>query len=161
MDVYTSIAALASTYEDLNNALLSDPCTTTYDQVYRQENYRDAYEKLKEAGVENFAIQTVADSVSEKVFSRLRGLIRENIRIYGTRKTDFSSIGFDKLYSIWDTYLFGDQRALLVHDRETITNYPYPTERERELLLQENRVELNNLDNERDAYRKELLHDYL
>lgn len=111
------------------------------------------YERLKEANIESVALKIIADSVSEKVLNRLRGLIADNIRMYEARGEDFGGIGFDKLYQLWEDYLFADKRALLLHDRETITDYPYPTEQERKLLLEENRRDINELDNERNELR--------
>ncbi len=153
-DLHTVIAELAGLYDDLNGRWANDPCATDFYQVYRQREYREVYERLKEANIESVALKIIADSVSEKVLSRLRGLIANNIQIYEARQDDFDGIGFDKLYQLWEDYLFADKRALLLHDRETIADYPYPTERERKLLLEENRRDMNALDNERSELRR-------
>ncbi len=153
-DIHTVIAELAGLYDDLNGRWANDPCATDAYQVYRQKEYRDAYERLKEKNIESIVLKIIADSVSEKVLGRLRGLIADNIRIYEARREDFNGIGFDKLYQLWEDYLFADKRALLLHDRETIADYPYPTERERKLLLEENRRDMNALDNERNEFRR-------
>lgn len=82
-------------------------------------------------------------------------MLLENIRICEECEDTFRRLDLGAVYVAWDNQLFGEKRALILRDRETITDYPYPTEREREQLLQENRVELNDLDNERSNYRKE------
>lgn len=105
--------------------------------------------------MEHLAVRLVAESVSDKVLTRLRDLLRENIRISEIRNDTFKSVCFKRLYSVWEDYLYVDKHMLLLRDREIITDYPYPTEREREQLLRENREELTILDNERYRYRQE------
>jgi hypothetical protein len=152
------IANLSSLYEELNNRWLNDTCSVSVYQVSRQKEYHDFHEKLKSTNIESLALRVITDSVNEKVLSRLRNLIAENIRIYETRHDDFNQIDFDKLYPLWEKHLFGNKRALLLKDKETIKDYPYPTEQERKLLLEENQFDLNQLDNERsELYRTESL----
>lgn len=156
MNINIAITRLASTYEELNKYWGNDTCAADVYQAYRQKRYRDVYEQLKGVNIESIAIKIIADSVSDKVLSRLRGLIQENIQIYETRKSEFESIEFDKLYRLWEDYLFGDKRELLLRDKEMIKDYPYPTERDREILLKENQRDINELDNERsDLYRSD------
>ncbi len=157
MDIYTTIADMAALYQTLNEHLTFDPCRPTYEQVYRQEVYRDAYTRLQATDMERLAVCLVAESVDEKVLMRLRVLLRDNIRICEERKDTFRNLDFCAVYASWENHLFGDKRALILRDRATITNYPYPTEREREQLLRENRAELDALDDERRRYRQENL----
>lgn len=81
-----------------------------------QKEYRDVYERLKEVNIESVALKIIADSVNEKVLSRLRGLLAENIGMYETRCDDFNGIRFDELYQLWEDRLFADKRALLLKD---------------------------------------------
>ncbi len=155
MDICATIAELVALYRSLNEQLTFDPCRSTYDQVYRQETYREAYARLQTTDMEHLVVRLVAESVSDKVLTRLRDLLRENIRICEIRSDAFRNVCFKELYAVWEAYLYADKRSLILRDREIITNYPYPTEREREQLLRENREELAALDNERHSYRKE------
>jgi len=154
LDIHTAIAELTGLYDNLNKRFGCDPCSTDVYQVSRQREYRDALEQLKGAYVESIALKIIAGSVNENILSRLRGLIRKNIQIYENRREDFNSIDFDKLYSLWEDHLFGNKRALLLKDKETIKDYPYPAERERESLLKENQQDINELYNERSELRK-------
>jgi len=154
-DIYTSITELAAVYETLNERLESDPCTTDAYQVYRQQTYRDACAALQAMPVEPIALRLIAEGISERVLTRLRNLIRENIHICETRKEFFRQVCFGDLCRLQEDYLFAGKRRLLLNDRKEIEEYPYPTEREREELLRENRAALNELDNERAAYRRE------
>ena len=155
MDIYTTIADLAALYQTLNEQLTSDPCRPTYEQVYRQEAYRDACARLQAVDMERLAVHLAAESVSDNALTRLRAQLRDTVRICEERRNTFRSLDFGAVYTAWDSHLFNEKRALILRDREIITDYPYPTEREREQLLRENRIELNDLDNERNSYRKE------
>ena len=155
LDIYTLITELATVYETLNERLKSDPCTTDAYQVYRQRAYRDACAALQAMPVEPIALRLIAEGLNDRVLTRLRDLIRENIHICETRKEFFRQVCFGDLCRLQEDYLFARKRTSLLSDRKLIEEYPYPTEREREELLRENRVELNELDNERAAYRRE------
>ena len=154
-DIYTSITELAAVYETLNERLESDPCTTDAYQVCCQQTYRDAYAALQAMPVEPIALRLIAEGISDRVLTRLRDLIRKNIHICETRKEFFRQVDFCDLCRLQEDYLFAGKRTSLLNDRKEIGEYPYPTEREREELLQENRAALNELDNERAAYRRE------
>ena len=154
-DIYTSITELTAVYETLNKCLKSDPCTTNAYQVDRQQAYRDSYVALCAVPVEQVALRLVAEGIEDRVLVRLRDLIRENIHICETRQEVFSQVDFEVLCRLQEEYLFAGKRTLLLSDRKLIEEYPYPTEREREQLLRENRSELNELDNERNRYRQE------
>ena len=154
-DIYTSITELTAVYETLNERLASDPCTTDAYQVYRQQTYRDACAALQSMPVEPIALRLITEGISDRVLTRLRNLIRENIHICETRKEFFRQVCFSDLCRLQEDYLFARKRTLLLSDRKLIGEYPYPTKREREELLRENREELNELDNERAAYRRE------
>lgn len=155
MDIYATIADLSALYRTLNDQLTFDPCRPTYKQVYRQEVYRDFYTRLQTADMELLAVRLAAESVDDKVLTRLRIQLRDTVRICEERRDAFHSLDFGVVYAAWDNHLFGEKRALTLRDREIIADYPYPTEREREQLLRENRAELNDLDSERRRYRKE------
>lgn len=154
-DIYTSITELAAVYETLNESLESDPCTTDVYQVCCQQTYRDACAALQAMPVEPIALHLIAEGINDRVLTRLRDLIRENIHICETRKEFFRQVCFSDLCRLQEDYLFARKRTLLLSDRKLIGEYPYPTKREREELLRENREELNDLDNERAAYRRE------
>lgn len=154
ININSTVAELAGLYDSVNERCSNDTCSTNVYQVYRQKEYRDAYEKLKSINIENIALTVLSNSTNEKVLSRLRILIQDNIRIYESRQEDFKNVDFEKLYPLWEDNLFGNKRAILLKDKETIKDYPYPTEREREMLLKENQQDINELDNERYELRR-------
>lgn len=150
------IANLSTLYDKLNQSWRKDTCSNDAYQVYRQKEYRSIYDSLNGINIESIIIEIIANSISDKVISRLRGLIQDNIQIYEARQEDFKRMSVDGLYNLWEEYLFGDKRAILRRDMEIIKEYPYPTEREREILIKETQKEINELDNEcNDLYRSD------
>jgi hypothetical protein len=150
--LHTTIIELASLYDTLNKRWENDTCRTDVYQVYRQEEYHDCYEKLKIANIESIILEILASSLNEKILTRLRTGIENNIRIYKTRQTDFDGIDFHTLCQFDEEHQFSEKLKLLKKDREDIQEYPYPTEQERNMLLKENQQEINRLQNERSDY---------
>lgn len=153
-DINTTIAELTSLYNNLNKRWQNDTCASDLYQSYRQSEYHEVYEKLKEYNIESLILGIIANSLDEKILVRLRTLLSNNIQIYETKQVDFSNIDFSKVYSLQEERLFADKFALLAKDREDIQNYPYPTEQERVMLLKENQKEKNLLENERIDYAR-------
>jgi hypothetical protein len=58
-DLHTVIAELAGLYDHLNGRWTVDSCATDAYQVYRQKEYREAYERLKEANIESIALKII------------------------------------------------------------------------------------------------------
>ena len=155
MDFYSSITELTVTYERLIEQLSSDPCETDASQVYYQQAYRDICVVLRSTPVVPIALRLIAEGINDRILTRLRDLIRTTIHICETRREVFGQINFGDLCRLREDYLFAGKRALLLNDQKQIGEYPYPDEKVREQLLRENRIELDGVDNERNAYHKE------
>lgn len=151
-DINTAIAKLTSLYSNLNERWQNDPCASDLYQSYRQSEYHNIFEKLKNDNIENLILGIITNSLDEKILIRLRTLLHDNTQIYETRQVDFSNIDFSKVYSLQEERLFADKFALLAKDKEDITNFSYPTEQEKVMLLKENQTEKNLLENERSEY---------
>lgn len=152
LEINTTIAGLTSIYDKLNSRWMNDPCTASIYQAFRQTEYHEAYEKLKDFDIENMVLGIITNSLDEKILIRLRNLLNDNIQIYERRQDDFASLDFHEVYTLQEERLFADKFSLLANDRETIQDYPYPSERERQMLLKENQQEKNLLENERNEY---------
>ena len=133
--INTTITELASLYDNLNKRWKNDTCASDVYQFYRQSEYHEVYEKLKEFNVENLILGMIVNSLDKKILVRLRALLYDNIQIYETRQVDFSNIDFSKVYSLHEEHLFASKFELLAKDKEDIQGYPYPSERERNMLL--------------------------
>jgi hypothetical protein len=150
----TIIAELTSIYSSLNKRWIKDPCNTNVYQSFRQEEYHEAYEKLKAVNIENVVLDIISKSLDEKILVRLRGLLAENAQIYLARQNEFSNIDFSEVFSLQEERLFSEKFALLAKDKEDIKDFPYPTEQERQMLLKENQTKKSLLENERNEYTR-------
>ena len=56
-DMNALIAELTNIYSNLNKRWSNDPCTTSVYQSFRQEEYHEAYEKLKAFNIESIEIK--------------------------------------------------------------------------------------------------------
>lgn len=163
MNLIDTISETVNVYDNLNKRWENDTCATDLYQVYRQTEYWNAFEKLKKFNIEIVILGIIANSLNEKILTRLRSLLNENVQIYEARKNNFTNIDFHKVYSLHEKHLFGDKIELLLKDKEDIQNLPYQTEQEREMLLKENQRERNVLENERSDYLRAntwILKDY-
>lgn len=151
-DINTAITELTSLYDNLNKRWQNDTCTSDLYQSYRQSEYHEVYEKLKEYNIEPLILGIITNSLDEKMLTRLHTLLHKNIQIYETRQADFSNIDFSKIYSLHEEHLFANKFALLAKDKEDISNFSYPTEQEKVMLLKENQQEKNLLENEKSEY---------
>lgn len=157
MDIHNiniAITELTSLYDNLNKRWFNDTCVSDVYQSYRQSEYYEVYENLKEYNIENLILGMIANSLDKKMLIRLCSLLYENIQIYQTKQSDFSNIDFSKVYSLHEERLFANKFELIAKDKEDISNYPYPTEQERNALLKENQTEKNLLENERSEYSR-------
>jgi len=151
-DIHTFIIELSGLYDNLNKCLQEDNCSSDLYRVFRQKEYQDVYGKLKNADIESLILGILANSLNEKILTRLRILIDVNIQIYQTRRKDFDNIDFYKVYSLQEEYLFSNKFTELLKDKEDIKNFSYPTNLEKEMLLKENQQETNQLKNQKAEY---------
>ncbi|MFA5326491.1 MAG: hypothetical protein WC384_01745 [Prolixibacteraceae bacterium] len=80
-------------------------------------------------------------------------LLKENISLYEKNKEIFVSLDY---YSLIDQSLqyYKEKKVSLEKDLKLVRTYPYPTETERQLLIDETRKELNELSGEEEKERK-------
>ncbi|MDR1884404.1 MAG: hypothetical protein LBR26_16745 [Prevotella sp.] len=162
-NIIEAISSLAEIYESLNKSWNIAPCTTDVYQVFRQTKYHETYQKLNTVNIESLVLGIITNALDEKILVRLRNLLNNNIQIYETRQNEFTSIDFHEVYSLHEKQLYAGKFELLAKDREIIQDYPYPTERERQILLKVNTTEKNLLENERSDYIRSnawMLKDY-
>lgn len=151
-DINNAITELTSIYDSLNKSWHDDKCLIDVYQVFRQKDYKELYDKLESTNLENIILGVLSNSLSERVLTRLRTLLEENIHIYTTRQEEFTTIDFHKIHSLYEKHLFDNKFALLQKDKEDIQAFTYPSEQEKEMLLKENQQEKNLLENERWEY---------
>jgi hypothetical protein len=108
-------------------------------------------------------LQIVSENHNRAVLSRLQALIKNNIKIYETKENVFNGLDFWALCRLDEQETFADRLELLQNDLKIIQENEYPTEDEKQMLLDETRMEINRLQNERADYareRKWLINNY-
>jgi len=117
-EIIENIKDLSSLYDSLNKSWQDDKCLTDTYQVFRQKDYKESYDKLKSANIENIVLGIISNSLNEKILTRLRTLLEGNIQIYETRQNEFSSLDFHNIYSLYEKHLFDNKFALLQKEKE-------------------------------------------
>lgn len=153
-EIYASILAIASLFNELNERWQNDPCSADIFQVFRQEEYQEVYEKLKAADMERIALSILDKSVNERVLTRLRKLLAKSVRIYQARQTDFDGMDFRAIYLAQEEYLFEEKLRSLRNDLNDTPEFPYPAEQGQEIFLKETRQEIIRLENEKMEYKR-------
>ncbi|GHT29026.1 hypothetical protein AGMMS49574_04620 [Bacteroidia bacterium] len=122
-DINTAITEFMSLYDNLNKRWENDTCATDLYQVYRQTEYRDVFEKLKDFNIETVVLGIIANSLNERILTRPHSLLNDNIQIYEAHKNNFTNIDFHKVYSLHEKHLSRDKIELLLKDKEDIQNF--------------------------------------
>lgn len=65
-DIKNAITELTSLYDSLNKSWQDDKCFTDTYQVFRQEDYKKLYDKLKSTNVKNIMLSILSNSLNEK-----------------------------------------------------------------------------------------------
>lgn len=151
-DINRTIAELTSLYDNVNQQWKSDPCQTDIYQSFRQEEYLKSYESLKNISFEGLMLSMLTNSLDDKILARLHSLIDDNIRIYEERHNEFSNIDLIEVLHLQAEHIFSDSLAILDNDRNIILDGEYPTEREKQRLLQENQKEKKQLESEKTTF---------
>ena len=64
-NINTTITELTSLYDNLNKRWLNDTCAPDMYQSYRQSEYHEVHEKLKEFNIENLILGMIVNSLDE------------------------------------------------------------------------------------------------
>lgn len=155
MDIYIKIAHIISSYEQVNGIWEDDPCHTDIYAVLRQEKYKAFFDEQDKVTFEKLILELLSLPNSTAATKRLRQVIETNIHIYESRRSDFAGIDFLELHHIDEKQKFGNEEEKLRRDKVMIADYPYSSERERQMLLDENRSEMNKLQSDRSDYRRQ------
>lgn len=117
------------------------------------------YNKNKESNVfQTNLLNLILASSAEKagvVTTPLLVLLRENISLFENNKTILENLNAHKIIDQSLLY-YHDKRVSLVKDLELVKTYPYPTEVERKMLIDETRKELNELSVEEEEERNRI-----
>ena len=117
------------------------------------------YNKRKEANVfqTNFLSLILASSAEKAgvITAPLLVLLRENISLFEKNKEILKNLNYQKIIEQSLKY-YHDKRISLEADLELVKTYPYPTETERQILINETRKELAELSGEEENERNRI-----
>ncbi len=148
-----------SSWQEINRLLRNKIQNTDSGDLSSQEFLFSFYNKHKESNVfHTNLLNLILASSAEKagvITTPLLVLLRENISIFEKNKEILENLSSYKMIEQSLLY-YHDTRISLEKDLELIKTYPYPTETERQMLIDETRKELNDLSREVEKERNRI-----
>jgi len=152
-------SAIYSSWQEVNRLLRNKIQNPDSGDLSSQEFLLTFYNKHKDPNVfQTNLLNLILASSPEKagvISTPLLVLIRENISRYEENKEILESLDYFNLVEQSLRY-YHDKRVSLLKDLELVKTYPYPTEVERKMLIDETRKELNELSGEEEKERNRI-----
>ena len=148
-----------SSWQEINRLLKNKIQNPNSGDLSSQEFLLIFHNKHKEPNVfQTNLLNLILASSAEKagvITTPLLVLLRENISRYEENKEILESLDYFNLVEQSLLY-YHDKRVSLVKDLELVKTYPYPSEVERQMLIDETRKELNELSSEVEKERNRI-----
>lgn len=109
--------------------------------VHMQEDYFSFYEKWKDLNFDELVIELTDNNIRNGLLKRLHTLIKKHIDLYKSTEDDFRNLNISNISKFSTNWYFQHKIDLLDSEKKSITKTLYPTEQEKEILLEENRIE--------------------
>lgn len=152
------ISELYSSWQEVNRLLKIKIQHPDSGDLFSQEFLFSFYNKHKEPNVfQTKLLNLILASSAEKagvITTPLLVLLRENISLFEKNKEILKNLNFYEMIEQSLQY-YQDKRVSLENDLELIKTYPYPTEVERKMLIDETRKELNEMSSEEEKERNQ------
>lgn len=148
-----------SSWQEINRLLKNKIQNPESGDLSSQEFLFSFYNKHKEPNVfHTNLLNLILASSPEKagvITSPLLVLLRENISLFEKNKEILENLSSYKMIEQSLLY-YHDKKVSLEKDLELVKTYPYPTEVERQMLIDETRKELNELSSEQEKERNRI-----
>ena len=148
-----------SSWQEINRLLKNKIQNSESGDLSSQEFLFSFYNKHKELNVfHTNLLNLILASSPEKagvVTSPLLVLLRENISLFEKNKEILENLSSYKMIEQSLLY-YHNKKDSLEKDLELVKTYPYPTEVERQMLIDETRKELNELSSEQEKERNRI-----
>lgn len=148
-----------SSWQEINRLLKNKIQNHESGDLPSQEFLFSFYNKHKEPNVfHTNLLNLILASSPEKagvITSPLLVLLRENISFFEKNKEILENLSSYKMIEQSLLY-YHDKKVSLEKDLELVKTYPYPTEVERQMLIDETRKELNELSSEQEKERNRI-----
>ncbi len=148
-----------SSWQEINRLLKNKIQNPNSGDLSSEEFLFTFYNKHKEPNVlQTNLLNLILASSAEKagvITTPLLVLLRENISLFERNKKILENLNSYKIIEQSLLY-YHDKRVSLEKDLELIKTYPYPSEVERQMLIDETRKELNELSGEEEKERNRI-----
>ena len=148
-----------SSWQEINRLLKNKIQNPNSGDLSSQEFLFKFYNKNKEPNVlQTNLLNLILASSAEKagvITTPLLVLLRENISLFERNKEILENLNSYKMIEQSLLY-YHDKRVSLENDLKLIKTYPYPTEVERQILIDETRKELSELSGEEEKERRRI-----
>ncbi|HZL11808.1 MAG TPA: hypothetical protein VFC65_17640 [Prolixibacteraceae bacterium] len=148
-----------SSWQQINRLLKNKIQNPNSGDLSSQEFLFKFYNKNKEPNVlQSNLLNLILASSAEKtgvITTPLLALLRENISLFERNKEILENLNSYKMIEQSLLY-YHDKRVSLENDLELIKTYPYPTEVERQILIDETRKELSELSGDEEKERNRI-----
>ncbi len=145
-----------SSWQEVNRLLINKIQNPDSGDIYSQEFLFTFYNRHKEPNVlQTNLLNLILAGSAEKagvITAPLLVLLRENISLFEKNKEILENLSSHKIIRQSLLY-YHDKRVSLERDLELVKTYPYPTEAERQMLIDETQKELNELSGEEEKER--------
>ena len=149
-----------SSWQEVNRLLRNKIQNPESGDMSSQEFLFEFYNKHKEPNIfHTNLLNLILASSNEKVgviTAPLFVLLTENISLFEKNKEVLENLNFYKMVEQSLLY-YHEKRDSLENDLELVKTYPYPTEAERQMLIDETRKELNELSGEEEKERNRIV----
>ncbi len=148
-----------SSWQQINRLLKNKIQNPNFGYLYSQEFLFKFYNKNKEPNVlQTNLLNLILASSAEKagvITTPLIVLLRENISVFERNKEILENLNSYKMIEQFLLY-YHDKRVSLEKDLELVKTYPYPSEVERQMLINETQNELRELSGEEEKERNRI-----
>jgi hypothetical protein len=120
--------------------------------VLLQEDYFSFYEKFKDLNLDELILEDMDSTSHNGLLNRLYALIKKHIELYKPAEDDFRNLNISNISKFVTNWYFQNQIDRLNYDNHIIKTNFYPAENERQVLLEENRLELIEVLKENNKY---------
>lgn len=148
-----------SSWQEVNRLLIKKIQHPDSGDLFSQEFLFSFYNKHKDSNIfHTNLLNLILASSAEKagvITTPLLVLLRENISLFEKNEEILGNLNTYKMIEQSLLY-YHDKRVLLERDLELVKTYPYPTEGERQMLIEETQKELNELSGEEGKERNRI-----
>lgn len=142
---------LIKSYEKLNEYHLNS-VTLDFSTIDEQEHHFLFYKKWNELNLDELILEITSTNLYDGLLNRLYTLINKHINLYKSTEDSFKNLNIIQISKFATDYYFQHKIDLLNSEKKSITRDFSSREWERNMLLEENNIELKEVIKNKTAY---------